>query len=200
MKLSRWQKGRQPATEQIQKLTLWSRWGFDVHILRASKGAVVSKHVDPVEGKEHYRTNITLAGDWLFELYDAWSDTPYTMRHCVYLDRHKFRPDLEYHGARFLFDTTILSLGCARGSGDGFWSTRAGLVLRRIAWTLSFIPVFILALVFGVVGVVLGMVWMGLWWIAGARREHDELIRWSWDAAENMWYWWKRLLNVFPPE
>lgn len=202
MKLFQWQKGRQKATEQIQKLTLWSCWGFDVHILRAAKGAVVGKHTDPVDGKEHHRMNITVSGDWLLELYEAEAEEPATRRHCVGVDNYQFRPDIEPHGARFLKDTVILSLGWARkpkvpaDEFERFWDTRRGLVLRRLLFLLGVVPVFLLAFVLGFTGIVLGMLWGAVCWIGGSQKWNDALVQFSWDKADALWDSWKRLIKT----
>jgi len=104
MKYFQWQPGRCVATQDIQKFPIWSWLGFDVYLLKFPLGKKVATHLDPVEGKEHYRFNFTIKGCWILT---KGEDTINQMRNSY----HVFRPDITPHSAKFLTDCLVLSIG-----------------------------------------------------------------------------------------
>jgi hypothetical protein len=104
----KWESGRQDATQSLMKLKIWSRWNTDCYLLKFKEGSVIDEHLDPVEGKKHYRLNITLYGMW--NLFTEWSNYGTLQRMGSH---HLFRPDITKHSADILTDCMILSLGIA---------------------------------------------------------------------------------------
>ena len=100
----KWESGRQDATSSIQKLKIWSRWNTDCYLLKFDKGCVIDDHKDPVEGKRHFRFNLTIYGKWNF-FKGIYGDTQEMG------DFHLFRPDITEHSANVIDDTVVLSIG-----------------------------------------------------------------------------------------
>ena len=100
----KWESGRQDATSSIKKLKIWSRWNTDCYLLKFPKGCEVDNHTDPVEGKRHYRLNITIYGKWNFfkGIYGH-------IRSMGSFDF--FRPDIIEHSANVIEDTMVISFG-----------------------------------------------------------------------------------------
>ena len=72
-------------------------------------GSEVEPHFDKVEGKEHYRFNLTLWGLWEIFIKDyVPSKVPFDQS---FLDYHLFRPDLQEHSAKIHENTLLLSIG-----------------------------------------------------------------------------------------
>ena len=115
MKLFKWSKGRQKATESIQKMTLWIGKTFDVYLLRIPHYSIVGWHYDKVPQKEHHRLNITLWGSYIFcRKHGQFSCKE---RESIYADLYqegnwiKFRPDIEEHMVISTEKALILSIG-----------------------------------------------------------------------------------------
>jgi hypothetical protein len=197
----KWEKGRQVATAGISKLTLWSKWGCDVHLLRGIRGVVVAPHNDPVDGKEHHRCNITLSGEWLLELYEAGVDDRATVRHCTPGDHFCFRPDVERHGARFLEASTILSVGWVRrikaANATPFWRTRLGWAMRNTLFTVGALPLLSVLLLNVCVVTCAGLLWAGLRWLSGSLKAADNfyMLNFALDSLYDVWMDWKRLID-----
>ncbi len=100
----KWESGRQNATQSLMKLKVWSKWNTDCYLLKFKEGSVIDKHLDIVEGKKHYRMNITLYGKWLF--FKGISGDYQTIGSC-----HIFRPDITKHSAYVQKNTMVLSIG-----------------------------------------------------------------------------------------
>lgn len=100
----KWESGRQEATKDIQKLTLWCRWFFDCYLLSIPSGKKIDWHFDKVKDKRHWRFNLTLKGKWIF--FRRKKKITQSM-----LSFHVFRPDLEEHAADVLEECLILSIG-----------------------------------------------------------------------------------------
>jgi len=56
----RWEQGRQQSGYFKMKLLESSRLGFDCYLLKYGEGSEIPPHTDPVDGKRHYRANVTL--------------------------------------------------------------------------------------------------------------------------------------------
>jgi hypothetical protein len=102
----KWETGRQDATMSLKKLKIWSKFNTDCYLLKLGKGSEIEPHLDPVEGKKHYRFNLTLYGKWNF-FKGIYGDTQYMGSF------HLFRPDIVEHSANIIDDTLVLSLGIA---------------------------------------------------------------------------------------
>ena len=81
-----WKNGRQGGN--YQTVQFWSFWHTDCYLIRC-KDTKIAPHYDKVEGKRHFRLNITLWGDDKFHskekaLFKFW-------RFCL------FRPDINLH-------------------------------------------------------------------------------------------------------
>jgi len=102
----KWEMGRQDATSSLLKKKIWSKWNTDCYLLKFRAGSEIGEHLDPVEGKRHYRFNLTLWGKWnLFKgIYGNIQEAG---------DFHFFRPDKERHSANIIEDTMVLSIGIA---------------------------------------------------------------------------------------
>ena len=110
-KLLRWQSGRQRTG--YEKMLLIANpfvLPFDCYLLRYKPGSGIPGHVDPVEGKRHYRLNIVLRR--------AESGGEFRCSAPLYNGRrvHLFRPDESEHsvtpvikGVRY-----VLSIGWVR--------------------------------------------------------------------------------------
>ena len=106
----RWEQGRQPATSAVKKWKLWSRWSFDVYLLRAYAGTEVRAHTDPVaRGMAHHRINITLSGSWNFK-HKERDTAQWTSETLAGGASFQFRADAP-HSAKFDTDVLLLSIG-----------------------------------------------------------------------------------------
>jgi hypothetical protein len=56
----KWEDGRQQTGYQKKKIFASVWLGMDCYLLRYREGDEIPPHTDPVEGKKHYRMNITL--------------------------------------------------------------------------------------------------------------------------------------------
>lgn len=101
-----WQQGRQ--NSKYCKLPLITFPNFDMYILKIPQGSSVPTHIDPIDGKNHYRLNIdlikpkvggTFIGKTLFKLPRV------TL----------IRPDIHPHSVTEIFSghSLILSVGFA---------------------------------------------------------------------------------------
>lgn len=100
----KWESGRQDATSSLKKLKIWSRWNTDCYLLKFDNGCEIGDHLDVVNGKKHYRFNITIYGKWLF--FKGIIGNYQTMG-----SFHLFRPDITKHSAYVQRDTMVLSFG-----------------------------------------------------------------------------------------
>lgn len=122
--LFRWRNGRQDATyrvltffrfppgaDWVYRLLPWGmlwqiRWGVDGHVIRYEGPVDLKPHVDPVDGKRHYRLNIILGSKGRFETVGAIIN----WRGRVVL----FRPDKCLHGVKLECGRRyVVSFGCA---------------------------------------------------------------------------------------
>lgn len=101
-----WQKGRSKETESLQKMKIWSKWGSDCYLLKFKEGTDIKEHLDIVEGKKHYRLNITLWGDWIF-----FKGISGDIKRAGSFDF--FRPDIIKHSGYIRKNSLVLSLGVA---------------------------------------------------------------------------------------
>lgn len=104
----KWESGRQDATSSLKKLKIWSKWNTDCYLLKFDAGSKIDEHLDVVEGKKHYRFNITLNGEWEFITGDSNYSTLQRMG-----SYHLFRPDTTKHSANIFTNCKILSIGVA---------------------------------------------------------------------------------------
>lgn len=100
----KWTKGRQSATHSLSKLTLWSKFSTDCHLIKIPSGAIIGAHFDNVDGKKHYRCNLTLKGKWVV-IIDGVAKAQ------RFMSWHFFRPDIQLHSATVKTDALILSVG-----------------------------------------------------------------------------------------
>lgn len=107
--LLRWSPGRQGTG--YRKLPIARGQTWDVYVIDYPAGSSVPTHRDPVEGKRHYRLNVTV-----------WGDANAFAGHCVNGDDLQyfwrltlFRPDTVYHSVRLLTSRRIvISIGWVR--------------------------------------------------------------------------------------
>lgn len=105
----KWEKGRQKATESVQKFKLFSGKTWDCYLLKIPAGSNVDAHVDKVEGKEHHRFNLTLWGFWEVSIKDYKpAESPIFQS---FLQYHLFRPDIQEHSAKIYTNTLLISIG-----------------------------------------------------------------------------------------
>ena len=115
-KASRWQRGRQ-GSGYDKMLLFTARWpiAFDSYLIRYPVGARIPPHVDPVDGRNHYRLNLIVKrsrGGGEFVCSDPILSTP----------RIKlFRPDRSEHSVTEVTGSSryVLSLGWLWGRNDG---------------------------------------------------------------------------------
>lgn len=94
-KLPKWEEGRQGTG--YEKLQLWNRWKYfskykwDLYLLRYRVGAGIPLHRDPLESHQHYRLNIYLwnakAGGVPYHDSTIFNNRFFTL----------FRPDISIH-------------------------------------------------------------------------------------------------------
>lgn len=71
----KWEPGRQGTG--YEKLKIWSFWRTDCYLLRYRVGASIPQHIDPVEGRSHWRVNIRFPGAEGGELrFVRWINRP----------------------------------------------------------------------------------------------------------------------------
>lgn len=107
----KWVKGRlNGGYDKLLITTL--RWPipFDLYLLRFPEGSEIKEHVDPVDGKRHYRLNIIIK--------KAKEGGLATNREPIYENRRikLFRPDISPHAVSKVLSGTryVLSLGWVR--------------------------------------------------------------------------------------
>lgn len=109
MKFFQYSKGRQKATESISKFLIVSGKSWDVYLLFMPEMAVIEPHFDRVEGKKHFRFNLTLKGLWC--LWKQTQDGIEKSSIQSFLSSHLFRPDIEEHSATVFKKSIVLSIG-----------------------------------------------------------------------------------------
>lgn len=114
MKLFKWLPGRQLGCNYEKYCFLRfkiGKYGFDGYILKYKARTSLPFHIDPVENGRHWRLNITLKGESVFQKYEGEDPNG------IELTLHEpgtfelFRPDLQAHSLRLITDSTKLSLG-----------------------------------------------------------------------------------------
>ena len=101
----KWEKGRQ--NSGYFKLTLWSRWNFDIHILKFPIRSKVLMHTDTVDDKNHHRLNIILKHAELGGHFSC------PLAHINTSRIKYFRPDIQFHSVSKIIKGTryVLSIG-----------------------------------------------------------------------------------------
>jgi hypothetical protein len=98
----RWQPGRQGTGYRKLLIARGRRW--DLYILDYPVGTSIPKHVDPVPGRKHWRTNFVLRGESAFEGDAVLRVGPLVV----------FRPDVTTHAVTTVARRRIvLSFGLA---------------------------------------------------------------------------------------
>ncbi len=88
----RWESGRQQTGyEKMLLATARFPLPFDLYLLRYREGASVPSHVDPVDGRRHFRLNIVLC--------EAERGGQFECKHPIFETRRikVFRPDVSEH-------------------------------------------------------------------------------------------------------
>lgn len=105
-----WEEGRQH-TGYFKKLIRRSTFpiGHDILLLKYPKGARIPWHLDPVEGKKHYRMNVELNSSFDGGNFETEHDVMFSMGPV-----NIFRPDKNKHrvtevtdGTRYLFSVGV---------------------------------------------------------------------------------------------
>jgi hypothetical protein len=115
-RLKLWKQGRQGTDYSV--ITLWSKWFFDLHIIRIPNGVDVPWHTDCVPNKKHHRINVMFNENSRVR----YMDTGRTLRRYFFGMVVYFRPDLRMHMvkkhgpilSKNYKSTYILSLGWTR--------------------------------------------------------------------------------------
>jgi hypothetical protein len=106
--LFRWRKGRQDAQYEVLTFLRFGLKGYgcDGHIIRYAGPVYLPPHVDPVDGKRHYRLNIVIGKKGRFDT----AGSIFNWRGRVVL----FRPDKCLHGLKLESGRRfVLSFGVA---------------------------------------------------------------------------------------
>jgi hypothetical protein len=84
----RWEAGRQGTG--YRKLRLGQGADWDLWVIDYPPGTSIPRHVDPVPGRKHWRVNLRLRGEDLYDGAAAWRLGPLVV----------FRPDVMPHAVR----------------------------------------------------------------------------------------------------
>lgn len=91
MKWLQWEKGRQEGGYDKMMLLQSQLLRCDLYILRFPPGSEIKPHRDPVDGREHYRANLTV--------WPAPKGGAFVCENPLYQSRYFnfFRPDISTH-------------------------------------------------------------------------------------------------------